>query len=59
MKKIFRNRRIIQFPEDIFKPEHSFMQVTPDSTNTWVLKDGIRLPMQNAMFVDDNLMADI
>ena len=50
---------LIQFPEDIFKSKDSFMQATPDSINTGVIENGIRLATQNAMFVDNNLMANI
>ena len=48
---------LIQFPEDVFQPKDGFVQATPDSINTGVIENGIRLPTQNVMFVDDNLMA--
>ena len=50
---------MIKFPEDAFHPKEPFVQATPDSKNKGVIVDGVRLPTQNAMFVDDNLMADI
>ena len=50
---------LIQFPEDIFHPPEEYVQDTPDSINKGVIENGIRLPTQHAMFVDDNLMADI
>ena len=49
---------LIQFPENIFQSKDKFVQATPDSINTGVIENGIRLPTQNVMFVDDNLMAD-
>lgn len=50
---------LIQFPEDTFQPKDEHVQATPDSINKGVIENGIRLPTQHAMFVDDNLMADI
>ena len=35
------------------------MQATLDSINRGVIENGTRLPTQNVMFVDDNLVADI
>ena len=49
---------LIQFPKHIFKPKDSFVQATLDSINTGVKENRIRLPTQNAIFVDDNLMAN-
>ena len=49
---------LIKFPEDAFHPKEEFIQATPDSKNKGVIVDGVHLPTQNAMFVDDNLMAD-
>ena len=49
---------LIKFPKDVFHPKEDFIQATPDSKNKGVIVDRVRLPTQNAMFVDDNLMAD-
>ena len=49
---------LIQFSEEEFHPD-TLVSATPDSTNTGVIRGGRRLPTLNAMFVDDNLMADI
>ena len=49
---------LIQFPEDIFQSKNGFVQATPNSINTGVIGNGIRLPAQNVMFVDDNFMAN-
>ena len=50
---------LIKFPEDVFHPKEYFTQDTPYSKNKGVMAEGVRLPTQNAMFIDDNLMADV
>ena len=49
---------LIQFSEEEFHPD-TLVPATPDSTNTGVIRGGSCLPTLNAMFVDDNLMANI
>ena len=49
---------LVQFPEDIFYPKENFTQATPDSKNKGVIVDGVRLPTQNAIFVNNNLLTD-
>ena len=50
---------LIKFPDEVFNPREEFTQATPDSKNKGVIEDGVRLPTQNVMFVDDNLIAYI
>ena len=50
---------LIKFPNDIFHTKKDFVQANPDSINKRVIVNGVRLPTQNVMLVDGNLMADI
>ena len=49
---------LIKFPDDVFSPREEFTQAAPDSKNKGVKEDGVRLPTQNVIFVDDTLMVD-
>ena len=42
----------------MFHPKEDFTQATPDSKNKSGIAHGVHLPTQNAMFVDENLLAD-
>ena len=49
---------MIKFTQDVFKHNEDFIQTTPDSINKGVIDNGVRAPINNAMFVDDNLITD-
>ena len=49
---------LIKFPKDVFHSKEALVQATPDPKNKRAIVDGVRLPTQNAIFVDNNLMAD-
>ena len=49
---------LIQFLESIFQLKDEYIQANLDSINKGVIENEIRLPTKNAMFMDDNLIAN-
>ena len=50
---------LIKLPKDTEKFPHLLVQDVDDSFNKGLVSNGNRGPTQNAMFIDDNLIADI